>query len=297
MMNFLLKAGKLFTKAKESLGNSENTIQAGLNFLGSINKLHFAMFLIPIASIFIVFLTITSAFSEEMWQAQMNDPNAGKSSASAGNVVYSEADFEDAIEVTHSAAIAGSVPEFASHLSGTDFGSLDGFNAKLKANVEKAGFGTVNGIIAAVMTLAYEYPKATGYKLFYNYPGTREKHDGVVDGLTYLDCRAFVFWALYNGGFEDDDLRYITGMPNMGTVTTDVRSVKPGDIFSTSGTGHIWLVVGTYDGGYYAAEEFGYGNGLVINKYSYENAYSDYPSASLYDMSGFYNNPANVRAR
>ena len=220
------------------------------------------------------------------------DPKDGKG-------IYSEADFEDAYNLTHSVPIAYSISDFESHLSGTDYKNLAGFNSFMKSNVEKAGYGTREGVVAAIMTLAYEYPKAAGYKLFYQFPNSYRNGQEGVTYDTYLDCRAFVQWAVYNGGYHASQLDYITSFTSWGQsnglVKSDLSSGQPGDIFSTDGTGHIWIIIGRYDGGYYVAEEFGPSNGLVINKYSFENAQAGY-AARLYDMSSYYHDSGNVRS-
>lgn len=302
MWAVIKKFGGVALKAKSALSNGESIVQQGLGLVKSYLTSKLLIFAIPIVIIGIVLLVFVSIFSKNMYQMQMNDIQADSSNRStgtgvAGNVNYSEADFEDAVETSYSVAIAGDFSEFASHLSGTKYNNIEGFNSSMKANVEKAGWGTRAGVVAAAMTLGYEYPKATGYKLFYQYPNdTRTGHEGVSEE-TVLDCRAFVQWAVYNGGFKAEELSYITGMPDIGVPMDDVTKVKPGDIFATPGVGHIWLVVGTYDGGYYAAEEFGNSNGLVINKYSFDNAYGNYPGAILYDMSNYYNDSSNVRSK
>lgn len=202
--------------------------------------------------------------------------------------------------------------EFETTLKNSKFGSIEGFNEFIKENVKQAGYGTVDGVVAAAMALAYEYPKETGRNYFYTKDfsittraGIPEKSkgvNGIVLGETNLDCRAFVQWVLYNAGFKAEELNYIDGDSNgepdiakIAPVKEDVKTVKPGDIFTTPGNGHIWIVVGLCDGGYYAAENYGHNNGVVINKYSFDNPYGEYPDAKAYDMSGYYDNIDNVR--
>lgn len=301
-MSFLTKAASILGKMKNNLSqpDGQSTVSSGLSILAKMGKAKLILMLTPVISIIFILLVVSVAFANDLEQVQMNDPNAGEQAeTTSGNIVYTEADFEDAVKVSNSASIAYSTSEFGSHLSGTEYKDLAGFNARIKANVKKAGWGTREGVVAAAMTFAYEYPKATGYKYFYtnNFDITmRTGHEGIIDGSTYLDCRAFVQWAVYNGGFYANELNYIGtyGVAKIGTVKSDVTKVQPGDIFSTPSTGHIWIVVGVTSDGYYAAEEYGYGNGLVVNKYTFDNAYNGY-GASLYDMSGYYNNKSNVR--
>lgn len=197
-------------------------------------------------------------------------------------------------------------------LQGTVFKNLEGFNEAFKQSVDDAGPGTVNAVVVVAMMLAYVFPSQTGSKFFYDKdfshtvtrvyePGRDAGANGIVDGETVLDCRAFVQWVLYNAGFKVEMLDYIDangdGIPDIAEVAPvieDVTKVKPGDIFTTSGTGHIWLVVGVTEDGYYAAEENGYNNGAEVNYYSFDDAYHGW-DAKAYDMSEFYNNSDNIR--
>lgn len=211
---------------------------------------------------------------------------------------------------------------FNESLSKSKYGNIEGFNKHIKDNVRKAGIGSVEGIIAAAMSLCYDYPKETGKRYFYTNDFSnimRTPTDGIVDGQTKLDCRAFIQWVLYNGGFNADIVEYRSndndspsftdesgvkhicfeqwGQSN-GFVKDDINSAKPGDIFSGGKSGgHIWMVVGTYDDGYYVAEEYGYNGGAVINKYSFEEHAEtvEHYGAKLYDMQEYYNNPNNIR--
>lgn len=294
---------KLLMKVAELKGNKNGSSAAGniLKAFGKTAMINFLPFVFPIVGIVLAFFTVTVMFSKNMGELQMSDPTGG-STGSAGNVGtinYTVDDFEECVNVTNSSIIAHSVNDFESHLADTEWKNLSGFNDFIKKKVNSAGFGTAAGVVNAAMAFSCEYSKATGYKYFYtgNFDITmREGHEGIVDGSTYLDCRAFVQWAVYNGGFYANELNYIGvyGVANIAPVKSDVTKVQPGDIFSTPDTGHTWLVVGVYDNGYYAAEEYGYGNGLVINKYSFDDAYAGY-NADLYDMSGYYSNHDNVR--
>lgn len=220
---------------------------------------------------------------------------------------YTNDDFEKAVEVSKSAKLLKELDydSFIKSLSNSKFVDLNGFNKFIKNQVKEAGFGTINGVIAAAMALAYDYAKETGDKYFYtnNFDITmRGGTDGIIPNVTNLDCRAFVQWALYNGGFKANEITYREDFENWGEknglVCDDITAAKPGDIFSGGADkGHIWLVIGKYDGGYYIAEEYGHKNGLVINKYSFEEHAAQVKkyNAKLYDMSKYYNNKENVR--
>lgn len=211
---------------------------------------------------------------------------------------------------------------FNESIKKSKYGNLENFNKYIKDSVNKAGVGSVGGIIAAAMALCYDYPKETGKRFFYtnDFSTTmRTPTDGIVAGQTNLDCRAFVQWIVHNGGFKSDILEYRAsdsgnvsftdengvehicfeqwGQKN-GLVKNDINSAKPGDIFSGGASGgHIWMVAGNFDGGYYVAEENGYNGGAVINKYTFEEMAQtvEHYDAKLYDMQGYYSDPNNIR--
>jgi len=313
MKRLFISAKGIIDKVKDSgKTTGEKTLNKLKNILSTkimINVL--VPILIPVFLLFIIFLVIVSMFNEKINLLQMVDSGGGGRSSIAGKGIYTADDFEDAVQLTNSITTINRCDfnDFDSKLSSTGFKNTEGFNSFIKENVNKAGFGTREGVVAAAMSLAYEYPKATGYKYFYTYSRCpcssdrmRNGVDGIVSGITYLDCRAFVQWSLYNGGFNASELSYIgssrrgDGIWAIGTPISDVTKIQPGDIISTDGEGHIWLVVGVTDDGYYSAEEFGCNNGAVVNKYTWDNAYGIYAGgATAFDMSSYYNNTANVR--
>ena len=255
----------------------------------------FAPVIVTVTLILILFLVIVSMFNEKLNLLQMVDPSGGKVSIS-GKGIYTDAEFEEAVSVGNTSSKGGSYSDFVSSLADSSFKNVDGFNEFIKSNVEKAGFGTREGVVAAAMALCYELPKETGSRYFYTSPGNlthngMSLHEGITES-TYMDCREFVQWALYNGGFKATELGYIDGIKSMGTIKSNVRDAQPGDIFSTDGPGHIWLVVAVDENGYYAAEEY---SGAEINYYTWDSALNGY-SADLYDMSSYYDNPDNVRS-
>ena len=227
-------------------------------------------------------------------------------------------DFEKAYNLSNSAKVINAKDnvsnwnEFVSSLANSKYGSVDGFNKAIKNNVLEAGYGTVNGVLAAIKTLAYDYPEATGKKFFYTSDfgiTMRKGTDGIIPNVTNLDCRAFVQWSVYNGGYNADMIAYRTNEggfqdwgKSQGIIMDDIKSAKPGDIFSGDGDGgdhggHIWMVVDNYSDGYYVAEEFGDDKGLVINRYSFDEHEKEVEryKALGYDMQGYYNNIENIR--
>ena len=214
---------------------------------------------------------------------------------------------QEALEACASVGVAGSMSDFISSINNSEFGSIEGFNNYIKENVTNAGYGTREGVIAAALSLAGGLSEIAGIKYFYTWPSQETTHNGMAqqegisaDGTTYLDCRAFVQWAVYNGGYDASALEYymsdLTSFSQIAPIKSDVRTAQPGDIFSTglSGSTHTWLVVEVTEDGYYAAEEFGTNGGATINFYSWDDALNGY-DAQLFDMQGFYSNSSNVR--
>ena len=207
-----------------------------------------------------------------------------------GKIVY---DFEDAINVSKNAEAIDMESFEQSLIDNTDFKSLDEFNEYLFKMVDLAGYNTSDGVVTAAMYLAYIYPKLTGRTIEYTEPG--ESTDGYRRGLTSdikFDCRAFVWWCLYNGGFvwaTNDDGKilnhshsFIDWVYEKGMVRDGYDSAKPGDVVLSRE--HVLLVVGTYDGGYYTAEA--QTNGLVVMQRSFENLEAN--GYTIVDMDQYY---------
>lgn len=295
-MNRLLSSLKgIFNKTVNSGSSASrkliNIIKAKitLSFLGPI--------IAPLLLIFILFLVIVSMFNEKLNLLQMVDSSGGGRSSISGKGIYTLNEFEDAVNVGNTSFKGGSYGDFVSSLTDSSFKNVDGFNEFIKANVEKAGWGTREGVVAAAMALCYELPKETNWRYFYHYEnGVNPRHG--IDGVTpevILDCRSFVQWAVYNGGFKAEELSHIGkyGVANIAPVKDDFRTAQPGDIISTYDKGHTWLVVAVDEKGYYAAEEY---SGAEVNYYTFDQPWGNYYGAKLYDMSSYYDNPDNVRS-
>lgn len=299
-MHFLKRAASFLS----NLGNSENSniISTGVSFLKKIGFLKVGLFLLPVFVIFIGFAALVYSFNYKLNVFQLLDNNDSSDydvvcDENAGFINYTENDFEECLSYTSSASIAGSYNEFVSHLSGTKFHDVNGFNNYIKQSVDTAGYGTPAGVVAAALALSCGYTKETGYKLFYQYPGMTERMDGIAPSI-YMDCRAFVWWAWRNGGFywaNGDSV--LNSWPFIDSVLpsyekTDFNSIKPGDVVLNYS--HVMLVVGKYNGGYYTAEESGYGSGLMLRKRTVENLKSNgYRIANMVDK--YYKEPANKR--
>ena len=115
----------------------------------------------------------------------------------------------------------------------------------------------------------------------------------------YLDCSSFAWGALYNGGFNLPSNSNTPGQIDWASKTkalsSSIKGGKPGDflIYDQGGgpDGHIQMIAGTYDNGYYLLE-FNGSEGGTVSKVDYDAVPSYY---SRIDMDDFYNNPENVR--
>jgi len=241
--------------------------------------------------------TTSSEYGTEIFDFEEYDYEGGSSSqssisASSTTSTIKKVDFSHALEVCQNSGKGGS---FSDSLNGVDITKI---NSMIKDSVNAAGYGTRDAVIAAAYALAADFPEITGNKYFYTIPSQGETHNGMAqqEGLsetTYLDCRAFIQWVVHNAGYDASALEYIgtSGVGTIAPIKSDIRSAQPGDIFSTDGPGHTWMVVEVTEDGYYAAEEYG---GAEINFYSWEDALNGY-DAKLYDMQGFYSDPSNKR--
>ena len=129
--------------------------------------------------------------------------------------------------------------------------------------------------------------------------------EGIVNRNFYLDCSSFAWWTLYNGGFNWPKFKNGTSVTpytgdqqswarENGYLKASVNGAQAGDFLvrHSGGNGHIIMVLGTYDNGYYCAEFKGTAYGGVITK----RDYSELSSYSLIDMESYYSNSSNVRS-
>lgn len=234
---------------------------------------------------------------------------------------YNWAYFYDTIE---SMKESDDIP--ANDLKGKYIGTVQDFNEHIKKNVEAAGYGTRDGVVAAAKSLVVDYPLITGKRLRYNqlastaqaYGYVNIKTDrqnpnteGIVNSDFYLDCSSFASWALYNGGFAIPEEKYFdTGLPVLAYTGSqkewaiengylkDVGSGvgQPGDYLvahEEPGPQHITMIVDTFSDGYYCAEFNAWGEGAKVTKRTYDDL--SYGNYSLIDMTDYYNNKDNIR--
>ena len=271
------------------------------SFISKISLIHVGITAIPIVIVFVIFLSFMSVLGYKFNLLQYVDSISSSSSSSSGggvgNFNYTKEDFEKCVGISSGATLTDDYNDFANRASSStdsNFRDINSFNSYIKNTVNAAGHGTAAGVVTAAMTLGCGFPSATGAKLYYRYPNdTRTGHEGVTSA-TDLDCRAFVQWAVYNGGFNADILDYGTSLNNWGEShkVSASGSIKPGDTFGTYGVGHYGLIIGVYGDTCYTAEEAGYGSGLVILNRSCSGLLGSY---NVYDMSSYYNNSSNVR--
>ena len=172
--------------------------------------------------------------------------------------------------------------------------SLEEFNNLIKSNVEKNGYGTRAGVVAAAVTLIAELGNNYDTKVPYFLSGGH--HDGVRSGaLGYwgsgyeddgrqcyytgygnvytvcgLDCSGFVPWAIKNGGFQVG-VRLAGNFQNMDgarrvSLSSSSAVLEPGDLLESEG--HIVLVVGIDESTsqYICAEASGKNAGVLFTR-------------------------------
>lgn len=191
--------------------------------------------------------------------------------------------------------------------------SVDIWSAKISNEVNYAGYGTREGVVAAAATLInglnYEY----GIAIPYEWGG---KHNDGLNGswgsskrtvtdkgnIFYyagLDCSGFTTWALYNGGFKYD-YKTSGNQRSWGKEQKFNTSLaKPGDLVWKPG--HIALIVDVQYDYYLIAEAIT--PGVMISKYSLDGTSSSGDikkwcsrDCSIVNMDEFYTNINNIRS-
>ena len=229
--------------------------------------------------------------------------------------ILSTEHIEELVNVTSDANAVESSGDANEELSGTKYVDLQGFDQHITDNINKAGYGTSDGVVSAMLSMA-DYTSATGKRIKYvlGSRGTnaQEPNDTSLNDSLPLafDCSGIIGYCInkagYNLPFESTTEDIYEWAINNGYAIDDIHGGKPGDLFVTKGTGHVQMIVGTYDGGYYIAEETvpHSGNnyrqrGFSITKQSFEDREAERGGSGqeyvLVDMSGYYDNKENVR--
>ena len=186
--------------------------------------------------------------------------------------------------------------------------SIEQLNNLLTSNVQRAGYQTREGVVAAATTLVGELNDKYGKRLPYYWggghteivqiPGNLGSDDACTDisanNTVYkycgFDCTGFIMWAIRNAGFKYPNSNQVASYN--GAQKVDLSPSKPvlkaGDILESDT--HAVLIVGIDEGSnqYVCVEALGNSSGILFSKRSY--ARSGYLGV---DMSGFYNNPNN----
>lgn len=195
--------------------------------------------------------------------------------------------------LSEAAIVSPNVP--ATDLASTEYENVDGFNQYIKSQVENAGYGTRAGVVAAGVALIGDYIKATGKRLRYSQDGRQgENKEGIANSNFYLDCSSFAWWAVYNGGFKQPSYPQTGSQKTWAQGKGYLKSVdagQAGDFLVNAG--HIVMIIGSYDNGYYCAEFKGKADGGLITKRDYSALSAS--GYSLIDMEDYYNNADNVR--
>ena len=192
--------------------------------------------------------------------------------------------------------------------------SLEAFNKLIESNVEKNGYGTRTGVVAAAVTLIGELGDNYGVKVPYFWGGGHG--DGVnvgaqskwgsskchtyANGQSYnycgLDCSGFVPWAIKNGGYNRAQGLAGNFFKSSGAKKVILKSnqavLQPGDLLESSH--HVILVVGIDNDKkeYICAEAMGNAYGVTFSRRSF--APTGYWGVDLTD---YYNNKSNVRSK
>ena len=221
----------------------------------------------------------------------------------------SEEDLNDIYNISSSATVSVNTP--SEDLKTSEFESVDNFNLFIKQNVEMAGYGSREGVVAAALSLVYGYSESTGKRLRYSMDYRQvgadglANQEGIVNEDFYLDCSSFAMWALYNGGYNTphqlngQDVTAYTGSQitwaSQTGILTQIENGKPGDflIHHQGEKGHIVMIIGQYNDGYYCVEFSSPDKGGLITQRTYEDLHAS--NYSRIDMESYYNNPSNVR--
>lgn len=161
--------------------------------------------------------------------------------------------------------------------------SVEAYNSKLSSDVKSAGVGTRNAVVAAALNATKEFYALTGGKKIAYVWGAGHgsgKQYGYSSSFA-RDCSSFVSWVLYNAGFTYMD--YVSGSWGSAGIKSPIAERRgiAGDLIWHSG--HIAIIIGSDDKGYYTAEALGSKYGIVNHYYAYTDS-----RQYVVDMSEFY---------
>ena len=211
-----------------------------------------------------------------------------------GNGIYTTEQLEEYVQLSNAASVTRN--HASVDLASSEYGSIEVFNQHIKDNVNNAGYGTRQAVVAAGVSFVGDYIRSTGKRIRYDQRNRQQpSNEGIVNDNLYLDCSSFAWWSLYNAGFKlpcyaQTDYMYFWAR-GAGYVS-DIRSGQAGDYLLTKGKGHIMLIIGTYEDGYYVAHAAGWSVGVKIDKIPYSYLSGGYVVVNMED---YYNNSDNLR--
>lgn len=200
--------------------------------------------------------------------------------------------------------------------------SLENLNNYIKDNVNAAGYGTRNGVVAAANSpinyLASKYDIKLPYYiknqkaetfLQYGIPfdiGSKISNDSNGRTAKGFDCSGLIAWCLVNGGYQLDN-KYSAGYYSNGYLDgtkiiplgEDSYIGKPGDFICSSE--HIQIIVAVENNKYTVVEATGE-NGVVRKTYNnideirdvHMNDQLQHVQVFICNMDGFYENENNI---
>lgn len=182
--------------------------------------------------------------------------------------------------------------------------SIDEFNGIIAKNIEKAGYGTKAGVVAAAVTLLAELSNNYNAKLPYYYGGGHGIPASVYANPNWgssttnaLDCSAFVRWAIYNGGFNiSDQTSYSYKDVGKNVSLSSSHAVaEPGDLLHRKG--HIALIVAIDEKNkqYITAEANSPSSGTNFKRVPFSGATGYKPFTAAILMDEYYQN--HVRSK
>ncbi len=168
--------------------------------------------------------------------------------------------------------------------------TLDSYSSEMFASVKASGLSTRQAVLTVANYATSKFYSVTGgMKLNYYFGGGHGESYAIYGFYSPFtrDCSSFISWVLYNAGFSY--MNYTSGpWGNSGQkAPISQRQGVPGDLLWFNG--HIALIIGSDDEGYYTAEAHSPGAGIVTSFYPYTKTYSGkgYPIYTV-DMTNFY---------
>ena len=170
--------------------------------------------------------------------------------------------------------------------------TLESYSNEMFTAVRNSGLATRQAVLTVASYATNKFYNMTGgLKLNYTYGGGHGSSYQIYGFYTPFarDCSSFISWVLYNAGFEYKN--YVSG--DWGTAGTkypisEKRGVV-GDLIWFDG--HIALIIGADEKGYYTAEAYSTKSGIINHFYPYTgNSKSRY----TVDMTSFYEKNINI---